>query len=211
MIARAVQEAEVGDVGGVLHQLLRVGAHGPVDFAPVGVVVALERGQLPRRGAAVGVVPQKDQAAALARRPAAHADARQARRIGHLDAAAVGAEAPAVKRAAQRVTLDAAALAEVGAEVRAVGLERMDAAVGRAVDDQLFVEVVEWAHFAGGDFVRARHHEPTVREALEGKNRGAHWPYYSAAGRSMIALRRARSPVTIEGDLDYPKQRTVIP
>src|SRR2546430_404600 len=61
--------------------------------------------------------------------------------VGDVDGAALATPAPVVERADDVVVDDRAAVAEVGAEVGAVGVEDVDLAGGAAVGDQVAVEV----------------------------------------------------------------------
>ncbi len=84
-------------------------------------------------------------------------------RVRDLDAAAVLAEGPAVERAAEALPLDLAADAEVGAEVRAVGIDQAGQARRRAVEDEVPAEQVQRPDLAGQKVGRLGHDEPAVR------------------------------------------------
>src|SRR5262249_37784001 len=97
--------------------------------------------------------------------------------------------APAVERAADGVADDAAAFAEVGAEVRAVGVEGVRGAGGVAVEDEVVVEVAERACLARGELVGAGDDEPAVGQTREGKE-GGHGAIISPGGRGARGLMR---------------------
>ena len=128
-----VHDLDVGEVDGVLQDELRVqvdrleAVHG---VGPERVVRLLDgfghRGRFPARPRARGVMPQVDQSVGFRHRPgdeplgAVHPPA-----VGDVDIPSGGVEAPAVERAHHVVTADRAAVAQVGAEVRAERVEHV--------------------------------------------------------------------------------------
>jgi hypothetical protein len=69
-----------------------------------------------------------------------------------------------VERAAQLAAVDGAAVAEVGAEVRAEGVLHVDGAVGVAPPDQVLLPVVERLGLAGGEVLGVADAEPAERD-----------------------------------------------
>ena len=110
---------------------------------------------LPRRGVAGGVVPHEHQPVLLHDRP----DAERLRAVGLVlvgdgGVVAVGAPLPPVERALHAVADDLAAVADVGAEVLAVGLQDVQLAVLVAPGHEVLAEVLQGPDLAGGELRR---------------------------------------------------------
>ena len=111
--------------------------------------------------------PEPDHAVAFGDGKAAHAHAR-ARRAGKardVAAAAVRFVAPAMEEAAQRVALDAA-LGQVRAHVRAVRVQRHDAAVDAAVDGEVAPQQPHGHHAAAPEVARSREPVPALHDRV---------------------------------------------
>ena len=167
---RVVHVAEVRRVDAVLRHLLPGGADlvgRGGDRRPVGVVGELrERRHLPhRRHRLVGVVPGEGQAVDLAHRVGAQAGLLvDPLRVGDLDVGALGVEPPPVERARDAALLHRAAVAEVGAEVRAEGVLHVEVAELVAPADEVAAEVVHRLRRAGRELVRVADAEPAERD-----------------------------------------------
>ena len=132
----AVDVLEVGEVDVVLGHLLAAGGHVELDHLvgqPLGVEELGHLGHVVERLALLEVVPGPDHLVALDAR--VRADPCLARdpihvAVGDLVAlAAVAVVAPTVERAADAVALDPTADPEVGAQVGAVGVDHVRAAI----------------------------------------------------------------------------------
>src|SRR5262249_18062598 len=88
-------------------------------------------------------------------------------RVRNLDAGASAVEAPGVKRTLDAISDDGAVHAEMGAKMRAVGIEDAYGAVFAAEADQLAAEVAHALDLAHGEFVGKRHDEPTGGESAQ--------------------------------------------
>ncbi|MNI14839.1 hypothetical protein D3C73_681140 [compost metagenome] len=132
---RTVHRPEVLGIHQVIDQLPRVGfdVHG-VDVPVVYPVRIVHLGQVRNDHAlfwrtAFGVVPDKQQVIFLAGQPAAGLGLGwDALAVGDLHALAAGVVLPVVERAHQPVVLDGA-LGQVGAHVRAIGVQNADGAL----------------------------------------------------------------------------------
>ncbi len=116
-------------------------------------------------------VPDEDDARAFDRRPAT-----QPRRavdrlgVGNLHVVARPVEPPAVERAGHAVLDDRAAHRDVGAEVRAVGIEHIGGAGVAAVADQPPAEVVQTDDLPGVDLSAVGDLEPALGVGVERKS-----------------------------------------
>ena len=165
-LGRVVHEPEVGGVDAVLRHLLPRGVDGvgrAHHRGPLGVTVEL--GQvldLPHgRHLGVGVVPGEAEVVALDHRVGAErALLVHPLGVGDVDVHALGVEPPAVERADDLAALHRAAVAEVGAEVRAERVLHVQ--LGRLVAPrhEVPVEVEERLRLAGGEVLRVADAEP---------------------------------------------------
>src|SRR5687768_3175613 len=106
-------------------------------------------------------MPYHDQAGQLAHVPGLELRlGRDLLRVRHLDAAARAVEAPGVKRTADRIAFDLAAVPEMRAEVRAKSVEHARFSALGSIRDEVLVEVTERDDFAGQELVGVGHLEP---------------------------------------------------
>jgi hypothetical protein len=128
-----VEVVQVGRVGTVLGDLLNVGPHlvessaVPLVAARVDLVDVLRQ---PERRAALSVVPQHDRAVHLDRRPCGRLhEAGHLLGIGDVRALALAVKLPAVEGARDFVADNATGDAQIGAHVRAIGVENPHLAI----------------------------------------------------------------------------------
>ena len=165
-----VHVAEVRAVDAVLGQLLGGGGdrevhRGPLASSPRSTSRPWSGISYSRLGA-LGVVPRHDEVLAdLADRVRAHPGLLVgAGAVGDVGVGAVGVELPAVERADQLAAVDVAAVAEVGTEVRAVGVVEVGGALVVAPQHEVAAEVVAGEHVARLELARPRHLEPPERD-----------------------------------------------
>ena len=163
-----VHRLEVAGVVAVLGHLLQAGGHlegvGRVQGVG-GVLGLLHLVDLIERGlAGVGVVPGVDEAVGLGDREGPQPGLGVgAVGVGDGDVGAVAVPGPAVEGAAQAAVVEDA-VAEVGAEVRAVGLVAVQRAVAVPPEDQLGAEVAPGDDLARRDLVGLGDLEPAERQ-----------------------------------------------
>jgi hypothetical protein len=162
-----VHVVEVRPVDGVLHDVLGMRAHvpgillvaaRPVVGAEVGDHRDLEVGSL-----ALGVVPDEHEAVALEHGVGAGLGlGGDLVGVGDVLAGALGVELPAVEGAGDAVALHLAAVAEMGADVGAEGLERADLSILAAEQHDVAAEEVDGFHLSPGQLVGIADVEPAV-------------------------------------------------
>ncbi len=183
----AVHVHEVREVDVVLRHLLTARRDVELDDLvgePLVVAQLGNIGHFVERLAAVTVVPRPDHLVALEARERTHLRLR--RNAIHIAVRDLGAFAartvvePAVERATNASTFDAATRAEVRPQVRAVGLDHVRCAVGGAEQHDVAAEHVHRARLAGHEVTRFGDDEPAVRyrerEARLGRGRAHDGP-----------------------------------
>ncbi len=163
-----MQVLQVHVVDAVLGHFLDGGVDraGPAPGLDVaGLLHLRDRRQFPLRVRRLRVVPGPDQAVALLHRQGAQdrlllADRRHHLGVGDVLAETFGVVLPVVEGAADVVAHHRAAMAEVRAQMRTVGIADADLAALAAEHDPFLVEEIDVFHFAGLDAVRIRGEEP---------------------------------------------------
>lgn len=157
-----VHDRQMPVVAGVLGEFLG----GGVDLdAPEGRRNDSARGRLrglPGGPGTVGRVPAEDHAVAFVDRMVLHPRTRGPA-VGRCDACAVRGEGEVMEGAYEVQALDGASGAEVGAEVRAVGVHRIGRSVVGAVEDHVLARQPPGQDAAGGQLAGERQEEPAAR------------------------------------------------
>src|SRR4029077_5975450 len=184
---RVVQELQVREVDTVLAQFLDKGVDRPLTALGRDVVRIVEfryLWHLPQRGHALRVVPGPDDAVVLGDRQRfedrlALGDRRHDLRVGDAGAEPLGVVGPVVERAAPRAALALAAMSQLRAQVRTVGVHAPGLAGLGAKQHPLLAEALDVAQFARLQILAVADPEPAVRhrqraalEAVTGGQRG---------------------------------------
>src|SRR5690554_568907 len=167
---------EMRRVDGVFRHLLIPRADLPAPALEIRPFIAFGFGDALReiefRRRALGVMPDHHEPGELAHDP--RLDARLLRlhlRIRDVDALALTVEGPSVKWAADILSLDDAAMAEMSAEMRTEGVEHGDAPALGAKGDQILRKISERHHLPGGQLIAIGDLEPTIRNRRGEKSR----------------------------------------
>ena len=161
------------EVDAVLEHVLRMHLQACAEQALLRVVVGRgagvaeareDIGDIEVRLPAVDVMPDVHRLIAFGHRVGPHAtSAVGSALVRDADIAAVVVPLPAVERALDDLALDVAAVAEMGAEVFAIGVHHGQPPRLRAPRDHVAVEVLHPVHVADVDLVGPRDLEPTGR------------------------------------------------